>query len=218
MTEPPRMTVSSARTPARPEAAQAPCACRACVPRWRPGPAWSLSGQATRNPRWRCAGSPGCVRRCDVASCFRARRVARLRGGAQIVLAVLAANRFATSARRFTAAQLDCSSMHNEADTCVPHVGPVATVRDGRRRAASAGRSRHSEHPGAGVSVAETLIGRACQQPRFAVSIGRHSRRMTRVTGWPGSGRRLAGSSVAAGPGAGMFASCRFPASMRSVA
>src|SRR5450755_1891729 len=29
---------------------------------------------------------------------------------------------------------------------------------------------------------------------------------------------RLAGSSVVAGPGAGMFASCRFPASMRSVA
>jgi hypothetical protein len=71
-------------------------------------------------------------------------------------------------------------------------VGPVATVRDGRRRAASADRSRHGEHPGAGVSVAETLIGRACQQPRFAVSDVRCSRRMTRVTGWPGSGRRLA--------------------------
>jgi hypothetical protein len=104
------------------------------------------------------------------------------------------------------------------ADTCVPYVGPVATVRDGRRRAASADRSRHGEHPSARVSVAKTLIGRACQQPRFAVSDVRCSRRMTRVTGWPGSGRRLAGPSVVAEPGAGMFASCRFPASMRSVA
>jgi hypothetical protein len=89
------------------------------------------------------------------------------------------------------------------ADTCVPYVGSVATVRDGGRRAASAGRSRHGEHPSARVSVAEMLIGQACQQPRFAVSDIRCSRRMTRVTGWPGSGRRLACSSVVAGPGAG---------------
>src|SRR6266496_6687954 len=57
-----------------------------------------------------------------------------------------------------------------QADTCVPCAGPVATVRDGSRRAASAGRSRRSEHPDAKVSVAETLIGRACEQPGFAVS------------------------------------------------
>jgi hypothetical protein len=40
--------------------------------------------------------------------------------------------------------------------------GPAATVRDGSRSAASAGRSRHGEHRGARVSVAETLIGGAC--------------------------------------------------------
>src|SRR6266536_2824273 len=44
------------------------------------------------------------------------------------------------------------------------------------------GRSRHGEHPGARVSVAETLIGGACQQPRFAESDVRHSRRMMRST------------------------------------
>jgi hypothetical protein len=54
------------------------------------------------------------------------------------------------------------------ADICVLYAGPVATVRDGRRRAASADRSRHGEHPSAIVSVAETLIGRACQQPSLS--------------------------------------------------
>jgi hypothetical protein len=49
--------------------------------------------------------------------------------------------------------------------------------------------------PAPRASGAETLIGRACQQPRFAVSDVRCSRRTTRVTGWPGSGRRLASSS-----------------------
>ena len=67
----------------------------------------------------------------------------------------------------------------DQADTCVPCAGPVATVRDGSRRAASVGRSRRSEHPGAEVSVAETLIGRACEQPGFAVSDVRCSRRTT---------------------------------------
>ena len=67
----------------------------------------------------------------------------------------------------------------DQADTCVPCIGPVATVRDGSRRAASVGRSRRSEHPGAEVSVAETLIGRACEQPGFAVSDVRFSRRTT---------------------------------------
>src|SRR6266567_4659413 len=61
-------------------------------------------------------------------------------------------------------------------------VGPAATVRDGSRVPPSAGRSRHGEHPGARVSVAETLIGGACQQPRFAESDVRHSRRMMRST------------------------------------
>jgi hypothetical protein len=72
--------------------------------------------------------------------------------------------------------------------TCAPHVGPAATVRDGSRSAASAGRSRHGEHPGARVIVAETLIGEACQQPQFAESDVRHSRRMTRNTG---AGKRI---------------------------
>jgi len=65
------------------------------------------------------------------------------------------------------------------AATCAPHVGPAATVRDGSRSAASAGRSRHDEHPGAGVSMAETLTGGVCQQPQSAGSDVRHSRRMT---------------------------------------
>ncbi len=47
------------------------------------------------------------------------------------------------------------------------------------QRCASAGRGLDDEHPGARVSVTETLIGRACQQPRFAESDVRHSRRMT---------------------------------------
>src|SRR5712691_13100196 len=33
--------------------------------------------------------------------------------------------------------------------THAPHVGPAATFRDGSRSAASAGRSRHGEHPDA---------------------------------------------------------------------
>jgi hypothetical protein len=45
---------------------------------------------------------------------------------------------------------------------------PCATVRDGSRTAATAGRSRRGEHPGARVSMGETLIGGACQQPQFA--------------------------------------------------
>jgi len=52
----------------------------------------------------------------------------------------------------------------------------------GSRSTASAGRSGHEEHPGARVSVAKTLIGGAYQQPRFAESDVRHSRRMTRNT------------------------------------
>jgi hypothetical protein len=68
------------------------------------------------------------------------------------------------------------------AATCAPHVGPAATVRDGSRVPPSTGQSRHGEHPGARVSVAETLIGGACQQPRFAESDVRHSRRMIRST------------------------------------
>jgi hypothetical protein len=48
------------------------------------------------------------------------------------------------------------------AATCAPHVGPSATVRDGSRSAATAGRSRRGDHPGARVSMAETLIGEAC--------------------------------------------------------
>ena len=44
-------------------------------------------------------------------------------------------------------------------DICAPHVGPAGTVRDGSRSAASSGRSRHGERPGARVSMAETLIG-----------------------------------------------------------
>jgi hypothetical protein len=35
----------------------------------------------------------------------------------------------------------------------------AATVHDGSRSAAGAGRSRHGEHPGTRVSVVETLIG-----------------------------------------------------------
>ena len=46
------------------------------------------------------------------------------------------------------------------AGTRAPHVGPAATVRDGSLGAASAGQRGHGEHPGARVSVAETLIGR----------------------------------------------------------
>jgi hypothetical protein len=61
------------------------------------------------------------------------------------------------------------------AATCAPNVGPAATVRDGSRMPPSTGRSRHGEHPGARVSAAETLIGGACQQPRFAESDVRHS-------------------------------------------
>jgi hypothetical protein len=68
---------------------------------------------------------------------------------------------------------------HRSAATCAAHVGPSATVRDGGRSAASAGRSRHREHPGARVSMAETLIGGAWQQPQFAESDVRHSRRRT---------------------------------------
>ncbi len=72
-----------------------------------------------------------------------------------------------------------------KAATCAPHVGPPATVRDGSRSAATAGRSRHGEHPGARVSIAETLMGGACQQPQFAESDVRHARRMTRSMSLP---------------------------------
>jgi len=66
----------------------------------------------------------------------------------------------------------------HQAATCAPHVGPAATVRDGSRSAVTAGRSRHGEHPGARVTMAETLMGGACQQPRFAGSDVRRSRQM----------------------------------------
>jgi hypothetical protein len=41
------------------------------------------------------------------------------------------------------------------AATRAPYVGPA--VRDGSQSAATVGRSRHGEHPGAGVSMAATL-------------------------------------------------------------
>src|SRR5258708_14694134 len=63
--------------------------------------------------------------------------------------------------------------------------GPAATVRDGSQSAASAGWSRHGEHPGARVSIAEALIGGTCQQPQFAESDVPHSRRVTRNTRRP---------------------------------
>ena len=68
---------------------------------------------------------------------------------------------------------------HRSAATCAAHVGPSATVRNGGRSAASAGWSRRREHPGARVSMAETLIGGAWQQPQFAESDVRHSQRRT---------------------------------------
>ena len=43
-------------------------------------------------------------------------------------------------------------------------------------------RRYHGEHPGARVSVAETLIGGAGQQPRFAESDIRHSQGMTPIS------------------------------------
>jgi hypothetical protein len=46
---------------------------------------------------------------------------------------------------------------------CPPHADTAATVRNGIRGAADAGRSRDDAHPGASVSVAETLIGRGLQ-------------------------------------------------------
>jgi hypothetical protein len=55
----------------------------------------------------------------------------------------------------------------------------IATVRDSSRSAASAGRSRHGEHSGVRVSLAETLVDEAYQQPRFAESDVWHSLRMT---------------------------------------
>ena len=86
-----------------------------------------------------------------------------------------------TQITRYGAAQYEFHlgrKRYRTAVTCAPHVGPVTTVRDGSRSTASAGRSCHDEHPGAGVSVAETLIGRAHQQPRFAESDVQHSRLM----------------------------------------
>jgi hypothetical protein len=56
------------------------------------------------------------------------------------------------------------------AATCAAHVGCAATVRDGSQSAASAGWSRHGEHAGVRVSVAETLIDEVCQRPRCAKS------------------------------------------------
>lgn len=46
----------------------------------------------------------------------------------------------------------------------------AATVRDGSWSAATAGRSRHGEHPSDKVNMAETLIAGACQQPQSAES------------------------------------------------
>ena len=90
-----------------------------------------------------------------------------------------------TQITRYGAAQYEFHlgrKRYRTAVTCAPHVGPVTTVRDGSRSTASAGRGRHSNPPGARVSTTETLIGRAYQQPRFAESDVRHSRRMTRTT------------------------------------
>jgi hypothetical protein len=67
----------------------------------------------------------------------------------------------------------------DQAVTCVPRVSSAATVRDGSQSGAGAGQSCHGEHPGARVSMAETLIGGTCRQPQFAESDVRHSRRMT---------------------------------------
>ncbi len=63
---------------------------------------------------------------------------------------------------------------YRSAATCAAHVGCAATDRDGSRSGASAGRSRHGEHPGVGVSVAETFIDEVCQRPQFAESDVRH--------------------------------------------
>src|ERR1700730_10547327 len=54
---------------------------------------------------------------------------------------------------------------------------PCATVRDGSRSVATAGRSRRGEHPGARVNMAETLIGGHASN-RSSPSDVRHSRRM----------------------------------------
>jgi hypothetical protein len=52
---------------------------------------------------------------------------------------------------------------------------PAATVRDGSWSVASAGRSRHGEHPGARVSVAETLMaGHADNRGSPRVTSGTH--------------------------------------------
>ena len=69
-------------------------------------------------------------------------------------------------------------SAHRSGAIWAQHVGPCATVRDGSRSAATAGRSRRGEHPGARVSMAETLIGGHASN-RSSPSDVRHSRRMT---------------------------------------
>ena len=63
--------------------------------------------------------------------------------------------------------------------TCAAYVGCAATVCDGSRSAASAGWSRHGEHPGVRVSVAQTFIVEVFQRPRFAESDVQHWRMTT---------------------------------------
>ena len=84
-----------------------------------------------------------------------------------------------TRSARLNQPPLSSATAYRSAATCAAHVGCAATVRDDSRNAASAGRSRRGEHPGAGVRVAETFIDEVCQRPRFAESGVRHLRRMT---------------------------------------
>src|SRR5208337_4113805 len=63
-----------------------------------------------------------------------------------------------------------------------PHAGPGATVRDGSRSTASAGRSRHSDLSRRQGERGGDAHWQAYQQPRFAESDVRHSRLMTRNT------------------------------------
>jgi hypothetical protein len=63
------------------------------------------------------------------------------------------------------------------------HAGPAATVRDGIREVVGSDCGRHREHPGASTSAAWMPMGRSCQQPAFAVSDVRRSRRMARNSG-----------------------------------
>ncbi len=63
---------------------------------------------------------------------------------------------------------------------CAPPVSRAATVRDGIRKVVGSDCGRHRKRPGASMSVGWRPIGRACQQPAFAVSDVGCSQRTTR--------------------------------------